>query len=338
MNYTVRRGDNLWTLAKQHGVPLQDLMRQVPESVRRDPRTLQPGMTLTLPGPDRTAPVTSQTPSQGNPYSGMMVRQPVVPNTQYGPEVPRMSSWNGDPGVSPQAKAQQAMERGLVGGTMAGMEALTGGAELRALGRGAAGLANRVDDAYGSGAVVDGAAGINRGINKLRDLYPSKADELAGQRQARDMFYPNEPQWDQRMKNMEGLMPGQQRVQRLMDQGLGGNIPLQPGVGRMAQSNPNMSLESLHRFMGPGKPMPSAGTTVRTHPDRFGSVIRNNPDREKYAQGLERLPGGSWGKKVYDSKAPLSNEEFDLWAAASRYGDATGRIPSMPSGIDRLTR
>jgi hypothetical protein len=90
--------------------------------------------------------------------------------------------------------------------------------------------------------------------------------------------------------------------------------------------------------MSPGNPMPSAGSTVRTNPDRFGSVIRNNPDREKYAQGLEKLPGGNWGRKVYDSKAPMSNEEFDLWAAANRYRDATGNSPIIPSSIDRLIR
>jgi len=34
----------------------------------------------------------------------------------------------------------------------------------------------------------------------------------------------------------------------------------------------------------------------------------------------------------------MSNEEFDLWAAANRYRDATGRSPIIPSSIDRLVR
>jgi hypothetical protein len=246
-----------------------------------------------------------------------------------------MSSWNGDPGVSPQAKGQQAMERGLVGGTMAGMEAMTGGAELRALGRGGLSALNRLDDAYGTGGVVNGMQGIG---NKVDAWRAGKAESLAQRRSLEDTF--NNAR-DRSPMQYEGLLPGQKNIR---DYGNSAGIPgggtrAEFDVGRYAQGNPNATLDDLYRMGNAvGRPGPSAGSTVRTNPDRFGSVIRNNPDREKYAQGLEKLPGGNWGRKVYDSKAPMSNEEFDLWAAANRYRGATGNSPIIPSAIDRLIR
>jgi len=50
MAYTVKRGDTLWDLAQAYGVPLQELLSQVPENVRKDPRKLMPGMQLNIPG------------------------------------------------------------------------------------------------------------------------------------------------------------------------------------------------------------------------------------------------------------------------------------------------
>jgi hypothetical protein len=75
----------------------------------------------------------------------------------------------------------------------------------------------------------------------------------------------------------EPLMQGQARVRNIIDQGGGANIPLQPGVGSMARNNPNMSLESLHRFMSPGE-MPS-GSMVRQHPSRIPTTVQQNPKR-----------------------------------------------------------
>lgn len=50
MAYTVKRGDTLWGLSQAYGVPLQELLYQVPEDVRKDPRKLMPGMQLNVPG------------------------------------------------------------------------------------------------------------------------------------------------------------------------------------------------------------------------------------------------------------------------------------------------
>lgn len=51
MRYTVQEGDNLWTLARRYKVPLEVLLRQVPQSVQKDPTRLQRGMDLNIPEP-----------------------------------------------------------------------------------------------------------------------------------------------------------------------------------------------------------------------------------------------------------------------------------------------
>lgn len=50
MPYTVKPGDTLWDISRKFQVPIQDLMRQMPESVRQDPRKLMPGMQLNILG------------------------------------------------------------------------------------------------------------------------------------------------------------------------------------------------------------------------------------------------------------------------------------------------
>ena len=293
MNYTVQKGDTLWDLSRKHGIPLQDLLRQMPEQIQRDPRKLQPGMSLNIP--------------TVNEHQGMPVRQQQQQQPrQYGPEVPRMSTWSGAPGISPQAKAQHAMERGLVGGTMAGLEAMTGGAELRALGRGLGGMANRFDDAYGTGAAVDGLSSLGRRWDQRQ---AGRAEDMLQRRRIDDAMTGGAERGG---AQFEPLMPGQARVRDIVDQGGGGNIPLQPDVGSMARNNPNMSLGSLHKFMSPGEMPP--GSMVRQHPSRVPTTVRPNPDREMYQQGFERMPSGGWGKPVYDSskvpkRAPTKEEE-----------------------------
>lgn len=316
MNYTVQKGDTLWDLSRKHGIPLQDLMRQMPESVRRDPRTLQPGMNLTLPGPDKTGPWASQGASRPS-------RDPSTYREQ-------MTAWNGNPGVSPQDKFQQDMERGIVGGTMAGGEAMLGGAALHSLGQGMGSMARQ---------------GMNNIGRRMDAAQEAQAAARSQQQQLNSLY--NRPRSPS--TGMEPLLPGQQRIQRMMDappDPRGPGVPMELDIARMQQNASrggyNPTLESLYRLGGEGGGGSGMGSTVRTHPSRMGTTVRNNPDREMYARGLEKLPGGSWGRKVYDSRnppqssgAPMTKEEFDLLAAANRYMGETGQAPVLPPGIMR---
>lgn len=64
MSYAVQERDTLWELSRKHKIPIQDLLRQLPEAVQRDPRKLQIGMTLQHPN----LPNTAQKPAlQGRP-------------------------------------------------------------------------------------------------------------------------------------------------------------------------------------------------------------------------------------------------------------------------------
>ena len=68
----VSEGDTLWSISQKTGVPLKQLLQRVPESVRKDPRKLQPGMMINLEGVGKqpakeAAPASVTEASPGSP-------------------------------------------------------------------------------------------------------------------------------------------------------------------------------------------------------------------------------------------------------------------------------
>lgn len=267
MKYTVKAGDNLWTLARQAGIPLQELLAQVPESVRRDPRKLQPGMVLNF-GPESIM--------YGN-------RAPAAPvQARHAMSAPR-------PGAMTEQQRQQQTDRTLSGiGTALGLPLAAAGAGMVAPYVGAAAI-----DAYGiaegglrdsinaggalaSRGVDAGLEGLGRGIERIgarpynavkrglgylwdsRPGYEGRMrrgveqgfDDIRTQKDARDMTADTMYDTPTSIRNREAAFgyrePPPTSIQPHPSRNVNADAE---SLNALAQQNPNLTLGELHNAL-----------------------------------------------------------------------------------------
>jgi|694.fasta_scaffold13863_6 hypothetical protein len=246
MAYTVKQGDTLWDLSRKSGVPLQELLRQVPESVRKDPRKLMPGMQLNIPGMDQAAPGMTRGPVG----TGMTSAQAADRAAQLGAPLMRGPR----PGDQTAAQREQgfAQTRDRIGGVMnAPIEAVAGSGMGPGAVRGLQGMYGAARAFPTKGLEAIGApfeAGLHYLGNKLGARQAAKQEDQRLTQHFQDMASNAEGRRIAGPPGYEPLLPGQQTVQRMVREGRGGDIPMQFDVNRYAQSNPNATLESLYRL------------------------------------------------------------------------------------------
>lgn len=238
MTYRVQKGDTLWGLSRQYGIPLQKLLAQVPEDVRRDPRKLMPGMELDL-GLSSSPSVLERQPSSTHPA----MLTPEERAIHLGVPLAR-GPRPGDVSDS-QRQAQYAQTRAGLGAALAGppVGAATGGIGGALAGRGLTGLWNRGKEAWNS----EGPAQQSQSVPgpDLSRVYKPQPDPgrfenmsplLPAQRSAAEQF--------------RGMQPGGQLVRTNPDRVAGWNqppvtAPQQPG--RLISTNPSRGAPPVRR-------------------------------------------------------------------------------------------
>jgi LysM repeat protein len=71
-NYTIKSGDTLSNIAKQHGTDWRTLYEANKDAIGANPNLIRPGLTLTIPGTDAPAPAPTAPASGVAPVSGVL--------------------------------------------------------------------------------------------------------------------------------------------------------------------------------------------------------------------------------------------------------------------------
>lgn len=121
MKYTIQRGDTLWSLARKHGVTVDELMRLNPQI--KDRNKIFAGRTLNLPDTGG-APSTNATPAASGQAPADAATSP-IPSPQPLPLQPPMLPMDYQPAASPD---MVAMDEAQAAQGMAAMDPITAAA------------------------------------------------------------------------------------------------------------------------------------------------------------------------------------------------------------------